>query len=349
MTNVATWWSATTWQAASRPVRFQFAGTSALAAVSPNGQFALLGLFNSVDGYSRFDVVDLASQEHIVGWRPFQGEPYAEDVSPTGQPEARDPMTATWVRFVDDRRVVAVNPAGKLVCWQVPECTVLFTFDDVGNPLALSDDRRYLAVAKSSGLLLVDVRNADCVGELKLEVRPQTILRAGFAPDNGQLAAVLGYQGRRSLVVWDLVDGTSSEQFNLPYHTVSPGWSEHQHPMHRQLGIDFHRGGYMTLDDLYLIDRASETAPWLYGLRRGKHVVNGPDEREWFTEFKTANHGQGQMFEFWLTAAALPSNEVLTMIRTAPAHSTERPIGRSVLSATAEDAQLVPETPSGDN
>jgi hypothetical protein len=317
------------------PIRRDFR----LAAVSPDGTLALLGLFNEVDGYSRLDVVDLVGRQHVAGWRPYHEERYVEDKSTTGQPEARNPMTATWVRFLDNAHVLTVNPMGKLVCWQVPECKAVFTCNDLGKPLALSANRRYVTCSKDTHLELLDVHNGTWAGKLEPEEVPQTILRAGFASDHGQLATVLGYQGRRRLVVWDLTNGNPTESFDLPYHTVSPGWSEHAHAMHRQLGLEFRRDGFLTLDDLHLVDRAGKSVPWSYSLRRGKHVVNGPDGREWFTHFQTGND-RGQTFEFWLSAADMPSDKVIKMIRTATDSNSEHPVGQSVLSLIGEDAQL---------
>ncbi|WP_068140472.1 YncE family protein [Roseimaritima ulvae] len=316
-----------------------------LVGVSPDGTRAMIGRFNEVDAYGRLDVVDLVSKQHVAGWLPFADEVYAADVSASGQPQAKNPMTANWVRFVGNDRVVAVNPAGKLVCWQLPECEVLLGCDDFGQPLGLSADRRYLAGEHASRLVLLDLQSGSWAGEVRPAEPPLAILRAGFASDNGQLAAVLGYQGRHQLVVWNLTNGTPLDQFDMPFSTGRPGRSEQQNDLHRQWGLDFRRSGYLTLDDLYLIDRAGESIAWQYSLRRGKHAVNGPDDREWFTEYRTADHGRGQAFEYWLTATELPSQQVVGMIGSAPASDSQRPVGRSVLSTTDEEARLIPPAP----
>lgn len=319
----------------SIPIRSDFR----LVAVSPDGNRALVGKFNEVGAYSRLDVVDVAGPKHVAGWKPYEKEPYVEDVAAGGQPEALNPQTVTWVRFADNDRVVTVNPAGKMVVWQLPGCTPLFVCEDWGSPIAASQDRRYVVGAQASALHLFDVQNGRWAGKLEPEGAPLSIARAGLSPDNRELVAAVGYQGRQDLVVWDLSNGVVVQQFELPYSTISSGWSPYKNPKHRELGLEFRRDGYLMLDDLYLVDRTGGTVSWLYNLGRGKHVANSPDQRTWFTEFMTTND-QGQRFEFWLHALEAPSDAVLDLVKTSPAAAKQRPVGRSVLRVSGENAEL---------
>lgn len=141
---------------------------------------ALLGLFNEVGGYGRIDVVDLTNKSHVAGWRPFTNEPYQKDVAPGGQPAARNPQTASWVRFVDNDRVLTVNPAGKLVCWQLPDCVAVYTCEGFGQPLAFSTNRRYLAGSDGSSVHMLDARSGSWVGKLTAPEPPLEILAPDF-------------------------------------------------------------------------------------------------------------------------------------------------------------------------
>ncbi len=325
-------------QVGSVPIREDYR----LADVSPDGTRALLGLFNKVDAYSRVDVVDLTTKSHIAGWRPFAQEPFLEDISKAGQPEAKNPRTATWVRFVDEDRVLTVNPAGKLVCWRLPECTAIYSCEDFGHPHDFSANRRYLASSDGDRIGIIDVRSGAWVGILQASETPQAVLRVAIHPDCKELAAILGYQGRREMIFWDLAGGKVVEQFDLLYSAVSPGWNEHRDPGHRQIGLEYHRDGYLMLDDLYLIDRRQRTTPWRYSIRQGQHAVDAPDRRAWFAHRESTSDGTGQVFDFILGAAQIPSDEVLKLVRDAAPAPLRPPVGLSAISVDGEKATREP-------
>ncbi len=308
-----------------------------LADVSPSGNLALLGLFNDVGSYSRVDVVDLTDKSHIAGWRPFSNEPFKKNVSASGQPAAINPQTADWVRFVDEDRVLTINPSGKLICWKLPECVAIYSCENFGQPYDLSARRRYLAGSDGKSIQILDVQTGVWAGQVKASETPQDILRVAFEPTCKELVAILAHRGRREIVFWDLNSGQVLEQFDLNYVSVSPGWDEHAHSFHRQIGLQFKRHGFLLLDDLYLIDRQRRSAPWLYNLQRAKHAANEPDRREWFAQHVTTNDN-GQVFDWVLTAVDLPSEEVMNLVGAQSQQEMKAPLGRSILAHDGERA-----------
>lgn len=306
-----------------------------LVDVSSDGSRVLLGLANKVDAYSRVDVIDVNGKSHVAGWRPFSNEPFKKDVAASGQPAALNPQTASWARFIDRDRVLTINPEGKLVCWQLPDCVPVYSCDGFMSPYDLSDDRRYLAGTDGQSVHVLDVRAGQWAGRLDAPDTPQQVLRVGFHPEGQELVAIYRYPGRAEIVFGDARTGQVTEQFDLAYMTVSPGWSEYTHPAHRQLGLAYKRDGYLLLDDLYLIDRQHRTTPWAYGLRKGKHAAGDVDNREWFIQAVTTNDN-GQVFDWILDAADVPSEEVLKRIQDSLAEPKQMPIGKSILLTEGE-------------
>ncbi len=183
---------------------------------------------------------------------------------------------------------------------------------------------------------MLDARSGSWVGKLTAPEPPLEILRAGFHPAAGELAAIVRYQGRREIVFWDLVTGQVNDQFALNDGTVGPAWDEQTHAFHRQIGLDYRRSGYLTLDDLYLIDRRRRTTPWRYNLRQGKHGVRSPDDREWFAQL-VKRDANGQVFDWVLDAVQLPSDAVLDLLRAASPQPLQPPVGSSVLTLAGEE------------
>ena len=114
-----------------------------LADVSPSGDYALVVCGKESGKFDRLDVVGLSPKKHIAAWRPFGGEADKKPDDPALRHFlgwSNDPKLVVWAKMIDDQHVLTINPAGKLVCWELPECKASYYFEDFGEPLG--DERQ---------------------------------------------------------------------------------------------------------------------------------------------------------------------------------------------------------------
>jgi len=247
-----------------------------LMAINPSGTQALVRP-NSAD--DRLDVWEIDGGEHLVGWRPFADE-------------AADHQWIASATFVDDRHVITINPANKLVLWEVPTCRAVYEITRVSNP-ALSAGGRYLTVHDGEAFRFFEAANGAPAGRLPTEGTPEAI---AFDYDGRRLAAVCRQSDGSKMVVWNLEDASVDTEFMLPNAAASGATF-----------LDFNRWMHWCGDDylLYgnatLIDVESGLVAWRYSLPIGIHVVDSPDGRHWYLSAE-AQRGA----TIYLQAADLP-------------------------------------------
>jgi len=239
--------------------------------VSPSGDFVLVGFRQNNGGYDRLDVIGFSPLEHVVGWRPYEGE------EQSGSNRSSDPKTSKRSVMLDDTHVLTVNAKGKLTVWELPDCTAVYSFQDFGTPIAFSPLRKYMVGAHNQELRIFETATGECRGDLETPHTGVSVHRAAFRPDGSQLAAVIVSGNDRALATWDAQTGKLHSEFPLPpdvlrsiYHS---GGSS----------LEWRGGRHLMLDNQYLIDLENRAVVWRYHLQHGNIcAARGPDHRTWF-------------------------------------------------------------------
>jgi len=240
--------------------------------VSPSGDFVLVGFRQSSGGYDRLDVIGFSPLEHIVGWRPYEGEEQTGSNRSSG-----DPKTSKRSVMLDDTHVLTVNAKGKLTVWELPDCTAVFSFQDFGTPIAFSPMRKYMVGVHNQELRIFETATGECRGDLETPHTGVSVHRAAFRPDGSQLAAVIVSGNDRALATWDAQTGKLQSEFPLPpdvlRSTYHSGGSS----------LEWRGGRHLMLDHQYLIDLENRAVVWRYHLQHGNiYAARGPDHRTWF-------------------------------------------------------------------
>ena len=159
-----------------------------LVDVSPSGNFALIGLdvqehpaWPKSLGYERLDLVQLAPRKHIAGWRP-----YGEETGPVKELPGQIKLHPQLVRAacaIDDEHILTVSGADKLICWKLPECTALYTFEKFGDIIAISRGRQTILARHAGRLLSLRHAKRPARGRArKAEIPGRIERRADFLP-----------------------------------------------------------------------------------------------------------------------------------------------------------------------
>jgi S1-C subfamily serine protease/WD40 repeat protein len=223
----------------------------------------------------RLDVWSLETKQSVAGWRPYEN---------ASEKERR----VTWAVFVGDDRVLTFNSAGRLICWQVPECRAVYVVEPARECVpSFTSDGKYLIVWSGKTIRFLDPADASTKGTLRLPFEPEhqrsPDLTGAIAirPDGTELAAItLGNEGQHKgtiLLRWDLQsdaptsDLPTSESplaINVQFKGTTLQWFAEK---------------YLLLNNQFVIDLEVPLALWTYRLREGIHLVNAPDDRHWIT------------------------------------------------------------------
>jgi hypothetical protein len=189
------------------------------SAISPDGsQFAL----RDPKEDSRLHVRGLADGKQIANWVPYSSE---------------KKKGLAWVAMPAANRVMSLNDEDKaatLVLWQLPECTPIYSIENVSagymnraQAAALSPGGKYLAAFNGQSYDLFDVASGERRGQTE-RVPSQAIAACAavaFRPDGEELAAVLAVSKtkRTSMLVvrWDMKTGSIVSQFPLALQSWS--------------------------------------------------------------------------------------------------------------------------------
>ena len=240
--------------------------------VSPSGDFVLVGFRQNSGGYDRLDVIGFSPLEHIVGWRPYEGEEQTGSNRVSG-----DPKTSKQSVMLDDTHVLTVNAKGKLTVWELPDCAAAYSFQDFGIPIAFSPLRKYMVGVHNQELRIFETATGECCGDLETPHTGASVQRAAFRPDGSQLAAVIVSGKDRALATWDARTGKLQSEFPLPPDVLRSSY------LAGGSSLEWRGGRHLMLDNQYLIDLENRAVVWRYHLPHGNIcAARGPDHRTWF-------------------------------------------------------------------
>ncbi|MHC4404414.1 MAG: hypothetical protein ACYTG0_32575 [Planctomycetota bacterium] len=257
-----------------------------LLHVNPDGSQALLALRPPQPPLrDRLDVWSLVDGNQVVGWRPYGNEAESKN------------REVKWAAFVDPALVLTVNPSGKLVLWQLPECKAVYVLDGVAPAAALSPGGRYLAVrvGEDATVSVLEAATGTCVGKVENpDTTPWQPQSFGFCRDGGALAMVT----HTMLVTWDLTDGkrTSEGPHGGGVGSFEVAWRGDRHVL---------------LGNRHLFDLSKDVVVWRYVTQmRSCHVAHGPDDRHWLCSYLNPTDLSGP---YYLAALPMPSPTVKQM------------------------------------
>ncbi len=263
-----------------------------------------------------------------------QWEPYSNiDWEP-----GRD-VEKAW--FLGPDRVLTANQhAEALTVWDVASAKALVSVPvqhTMDNELALSSDRRYLAIVMDDGIAIIDLQDAKHVATLPTE--GNSVRRIAFRDDNCQLAGV----SDQSISVWDLTTGDKAVEF---------------YPPSLRYGDDLAWAGeFVLVGNQYLFDTERRILLWEYlgSLGGGAESATLHDGRMWIVP-KLERNRQATLVSVAIPhpaarrkASRLPSAEELLVVRPGDEVSIETDINargissdevRQLLASALEDAGL---------
>lgn len=271
--------------------------------VSPSGNFAVAGFSERKTNIDRIDVIGLAPKKHIAGFKPYAGEPEDKNVPKYDQNKR---FQLKYVGLIDDEHILTINGLGKLVVWKLPDLKAVYYFENFGDPLAASPNRKYLVGAHDGQFRIFDSRTGKCLGDLESPSCGVKPLRAAIRSDGRELVAIINAGEDRMLVRWNLLTGKIDQEFPIPSELIF-GF------VHRTFGEDIsleYRGqDHLLLDRKYLIDLKKRLVIWRYSADYGTRFVAGsPDSKTWYCMRKpNSNYGS----PLFLTSIETPSPAVL--------------------------------------
>ncbi len=267
-----------------------------LADVSPSGNLALLAFAQKSRDYDRLDVLQISPKKHLTGWRPYANE--VKDESKPYTPPSRlhrgrwfsaDAVkTVAWSKFIDDEHLLTVNPAGKLICWKLPECKALYVFADFGEPLAISPAGKYFAGAHHGQFRVFESHTGNCVGDLEAPAIGTEPLRAAFRADGKELTSVVSGGADTMLVRWDLETGKRTHEFPVPSLALASGAFQFDFSTYQQAASLEYRGdNHLMIDGVYMVDLNKRAVTWQYQLVGGMLAQRSPSVGNWFISSKS--------------------------------------------------------------
>lgn len=110
---------------------------------------------------------------------------------------------------LDDKRVITINWAGKVVCWDVEKASAIWEME-LGRSakLELSPDRKVIAGNWENAILLIDVDKGDVLASIPARGATSAL---AFSPDGKKLVGT----GSNVLQVWDLTTGVAEPLVGL--------------------------------------------------------------------------------------------------------------------------------------
>ena len=177
---------------------------------------------------------DGGSAKLVVAWLPYRHHAQpgarlrggsAEDSAE--RPELGPAADVTWAVFVDSSHLLSLSRHGELALWETPTLKPVYMVkvQHMGPP-ALSATRKYLSVATSAGVAILQTADGRVAGVL-----PGKDLSTGafaFRDDGRRLAMRQGYR----LSVWDLEHGALVRDFQLDVaagSSSSIAWADNEH------------------------------------------------------------------------------------------------------------------------
>ena len=268
---------------------------------SPSGAFAVVGYSDSKSQADRIDVIGLNQRKHVAGFRPY----FSEKENAEKKLFSANRNQVKWVGFLDDETLLTISTGGKLICWKVPECKGLYFFEDFGDPVAASPNRKFLAGVHHGEFRIFEALTGKCVGDLETPSSGVKTVRAAFRDDGRELAAIMDSGQDRILVRWNLTTGKIDQEFPIPPDAVP----SHVFSFHgARVGIEYRGDDFLMLDDRYLIDLKKRCIVWSYQLPWGTFVNGSADHKTWYCIRKTKDSFSGPVF---LTTHETPSAEAL--------------------------------------
>jgi hypothetical protein len=281
--------------------RAELPGHYELFDVSPDGTLALVGLAEPermshsprLRGHwgapERLDIWVLGTGKHAVGWRPYRSEESEDETA------VKDgPQTVLWASFVDKRHVLTLNPAGKLVLWELPQCRPVYLIDGFGPLVGISPNRKYVAGFNeaASTFCFLDPLSGQCQGQLQQPSRVGPVEGGAFRADGKALAVVA-----EDTIQWDLATGKISSEFPTP-------------PVRTQGArlVSYLDDRFLLVNEGYLVDLKNHTLAWIYQLPDGCHASGSPDGRHWFCLWPS--HSTPSV----LAALKLPGDSTKTLV-----------------------------------
>lgn len=196
--------------------QYRSAGGPAPADLSPDGRYLALKVRHDP---RRADVWNVADGRYVIGWLPY------------GQLSDSGANEVSWLALVDQGHALTLNPTGKLVLWTLPACRPMYSIDNVAkNAVALSPNRKYIAVLQGNAFCLYATTTGEAVGRLPWPApidagNPLLGVAAAFTRNGGRLAAAVG--GR--LVCWDMRGGKEVASFPVGQEFTELTWCDKDH------------------------------------------------------------------------------------------------------------------------
>jgi hypothetical protein len=271
--------------------------------VSPSGNFAVAGFSDRKTNVDRIDVIGLLPKKHIAGFRPYAGE--TEDPNAPKYDQSKR-FQLKYVGLIDDEHVLTINALGKLVVWKLPDCKAVYYFDNFGDPLAASPNRKYLVGVHDGQFRIFDSRTGQCLGDLESPSCGVKPLRAAIRNDGRELVSIINAGEDRMLVRWNLLTGKIDQEFPIPRELIA-GFVFRI--FGEEISLEYRGQDHLLLDRKYLIDLKKRLVIWRYQADFGTRFVAGsPDSRTWYCMRKPNSNWGSPLF---LTSVETPSPAVI--------------------------------------
>ncbi|MBX3444883.1 MAG: hypothetical protein KF774_20955 [Planctomyces sp.] len=171
--------------------------------VTIEGDFALLDIAPSGALLMKKDTWGFGNQEQIEIWT-VAGKTVDRQVACTPFGDENGPgRDVRWAAFIDDSKVVVLSGGGKLGAFDVSTgaADYLASFTNQ-TAVALSPDRKYLAVCAGPTIQILDANSGEALAGLTAENVAFPAL--AFSPDGQRLCL----QGSDRVTSWNLTDGS---------------------------------------------------------------------------------------------------------------------------------------------
>ena len=174
------------------------------------------------------------------------------------EPEAKPlPISSFDAFFVTSDKILSINKWGnKLTLWDINNTQAVYTIQTIFNSsLALSANRKQLALPTSSGIGILDAATGDTLAFLPSDPLQNMIM--SFRPDGRQLA---GFSGDR-LRIWDLEKKEMIQDVGFSLQTTP---NVNMHPER----LDWINDDYLLVNGSTLINIPKQVVLWEYRLPR---------------------------------------------------------------------------------
>lgn len=211
------------------------------------------------DAGNRFDVINLDTGKHVVGFRPSAKQVESQ------------PTAVTSAQFVDMNHVVTMSAGGLLVLWKIPECQAVYKFRTNFSSMSratpvLSPDRKYLALAGDRTIHFVRTMSGESCG--RLDTGGATPVHSlAFEPQGSRLAAGFDAGEGSLLRIWSLENAQVAAEVGIPAEPSPLVWCGQ---------------GHILCGGRYLADLTQQVVAWKYEVRSGMAFPNNQFGRCWY-------------------------------------------------------------------